>query len=243
MGKLLITVLLLAITGISMAENPQVTIELKTVGVDPNTLVDFGSIVIELYKDDSPITTENFVRYVQDGFYDGLIFHRVINNFVIQAGGYDRDFNRREAREPITNESFNGLQNTRGTIAMARTPEPDSATSEFFINLVDNPNLNFFTPAYDSNNQAYSKYGYCVFGEVISGMDIVDTIATLETDENNRPVTDIIISHAYVSQISPVCAEKLIGDVNGDCIIDLFDISLLATNWLECNSITNTCGD
>ncbi len=243
MKKQIIIVLLLVLISISTAKNPQVTILLKAAGEDPNTLVDFGSIVVELYKDEAPITTENFVRYVQDGFYDGLIFHRVIKNFVIQGGGYDRYLNRRTTRSPIANESFNGLKNERGTISMARTSSPDSATSEFFINLIDNYNLDFFSPVYDSNNQAYSKYGYCVFGRVIAGMDIVDAIAALETDEYDRPVTDIVINHAYISQTSPVCAEKIIGDINGDCIVDLSDISLLAMNWLECNSVTDDCNN
>lgn len=136
------------------------------------TLVtNYGDIVIDLNSLLAPGTVENFLEYANSDFYDNLVFHRVIQNFMIQGGGYDLSLNKRTPRDPIVNESYNGLSNLRGTIAMARTSDPNSATSEFFINHVDNLFL-------DRANAA-DGYGYCVFGEVISGMAVVDTIAAL----------------------------------------------------------------
>jgi peptidyl-prolyl cis-trans isomerase B (cyclophilin B) len=137
--------------------------------VEMNT--NFGQIVIELYHDNAPVTVDNFIAYTNAHFYDNLIFHRVINNFVIQGGGYCIENNymyKPPTGPPIINESYNNLSNLRGTIAMARTSNPDSATSEFYINLVNNTFL-------DRNNAA-DGFGYCVFGNVISGMNVVDTI-------------------------------------------------------------------
>ena len=161
---------------------------------------------------------------------------------MIQGGGFDTEMVKKTPGDAIINESSNGLINLRGTIAMARTPHPNSATSEFFINHVDNEFLDYTPFMYDGNDNAYSKYGYCVFGEVTSGMEIVDAIAaTSVVDE--RPVADIIITNAYVSFASPVCAEKLAGDVNNDCKVNLTDICEIAINWLACNSITDTCAN
>ncbi len=128
-----------------------------------------GDIIVELNREKAPITVENFLTYVREGYYDGLVFHRVIPNFMIQAGGFDIDLNRRKkgVHEPIKLESKNGLSNERGTIAMARTADPNSATTEFFINVVDNPNLDY--PSRDG-------HGYAVFGKVVEGMDVVDAI-------------------------------------------------------------------
>ncbi len=133
-----------------------------------------GDITIELYPDKAPITVQNFLSYVDENFYSGTIFHRVIMNFMIQGGGYTADFTEKETKPPIKNEASNGLKNERGTIAMARTPEIDSATSQFFINHVDNPYL-------DHKNSTPEGYGYAVFGRVIDGMDIVDAIANVKT--------------------------------------------------------------
>lgn len=204
-----------------------------------------GTIVIKLYGDQAPVTVENFLNYVQTGFYDGLIFHRVIPGFIVQGGGFDTDFVKKTPNAPIINESSNRLSNLRGTIAMARTPYPHSATSEFFINHVDNTpgNLNDldYTPfLYDLNDTAYSKYGYCVFGKVLSGMDVVDAIAALPTTDE-RPDDNVIIQSAIITQDVPVCAEKLEGDVDGNCSVNLADFAKLAKNWLACNSITAVC--
>lgn len=149
-----------------------------------------GSIEVELWADRAPISVENFLRYVDNGLYDGLTFHRVIPGFMIQGGGYDSDFAEMSGYPPITNEADPSLQNNRGTLAMARTNVVDSATSQFFINLVDNDFLN-------QTGTTPQQFGYAVFGEVISGMDVVDEIATVETGNRNQhqnvPVEPVII--------------------------------------------------
>ncbi len=133
-----------------------------------------GSITAELYEDKAPITVANFASYVKDGFYAGTIFHRVIDGFMIQGGGFTKDMNQKPTKEPIKNEAANGLKNARGTLAMARTSVVDSATSQFFINLVDNDYLDYRGPL-------PSEFGYCVFGKVVDGMDVVDKIAKVRT--------------------------------------------------------------
>lgn len=132
---------------------------------------DLGEIHIEVAEDKAPVTAANFLDYVREGFYDGVIFHRVIPGFVIQGGGFDDDFQQKATRAPIVNESDNGLDNEHGTLSMARTNDPDSATSQFFINLADNEQL---------NHMGY-RPGYAVFGRVVEGMDVVDAIAALPT--------------------------------------------------------------
>ena len=140
-----------------------------------------GTIVLELDPENAPLTTANFLTYVNDGFYDGTIFHRVIDDFMIQGGGFelvDGQGTQKETRDPVKNEAKNGLKNTRGTISMARTNNPDSATSQFFISLVDNPGLDPKTP---ENPQGFSPDGYAVFGRVTEGMDVVDKIRGVDT--------------------------------------------------------------
>lgn len=134
-----------------------------------------GDITLELYADKAPISVENFIHYANGGFYDGTIFHRVISHFMIQGGGFTADMKQKPTDEPILNEAGNGLSNTRGTIAMARTGDPHSATSQFFINVQDNQNLNY---SGDSSSRAW---GYAVFGTVTAGMDVVDAIRLVET--------------------------------------------------------------
>lgn len=149
-----------------------------------------GSIEIELWADRAPVSVENFLRYVDNGLYDNLTFHRVIPGFMIQGGGYDSDFTEMSGYPPITNEADPSLQNTRGTLAMARTNVVDSATSQFFINLVDNAFLN-------QTGTTPQQFGYAVFGEVINGMDVVDEIATVDTGNRNQhqnvPVEPVMI--------------------------------------------------
>lgn len=156
-----------------------------------------GNIEIELNEEQAPISTKNFLDYVNEGFYDGLIFHRVMDGFMIQGGGFNKDMNEKPTKEPIKNEADNGLKNDRGTIAMARTMVVDSATSQFFINVVDNDFLNFQAP----NPQGY---GYAVFGKVTNGMDVVDEIKSVQTTtkgmHQNVPVEPIIINKAYVKK-------------------------------------------
>lgn len=133
-----------------------------------------GDIKLELDEEAAPITTANFLEYVQNGHYDGTIFHRVIKNFMIQGGGLTKDMRPKPTDEPIVNEASNGLKNKRGTIAMARTSEPDSATCQFFINHRDNDFLDYRGPQPD-------RIGYAVFGKVIEGMEVVDRIASVRT--------------------------------------------------------------
>jgi peptidyl-prolyl cis-trans isomerase B (cyclophilin B) len=134
-----------------------------------------GPIKVELFEDKSPTTVKNFLSYVDKKFYDGTVFHRVIPDFMIQGGGFEPGMKVKKTDSPIKNEAQNGLSNTRGTLAMARTPIPDSATAQFFINLKDNFRLNYRA---DPNNPA----GYCVFGKVIDGMNVVDQIKDVPTE-------------------------------------------------------------
>ena len=149
-----------------------------------------GKIAIELYADKAPITVKNFLQYVDDKFYDGTIFHRVIADFMIQGGGMEPGLKEKKTREAIKNESANGVSNERGTIAMARLPEPDTATAQFFINVKDNPRL-------DGSD---TKPGYAVFGRVVDGLDIVDKIRVVDTGEQGGhedvPIQDVIIRTA-----------------------------------------------
>lgn len=133
-----------------------------------------GTIVVELYTEKAPRSVANFLRYVDAGFYDQTIFHRVISGFMVQGGGYTSTFSRKDTLEPVENEANNGLSNTRGTLAMARTADPHSATAQFFINHADNPYL-------DHRSETMRGWGYTVFGQVIEGMDVVDAIASLPT--------------------------------------------------------------
>ncbi|RMF16780.1 MAG: peptidyl-prolyl cis-trans isomerase [Gammaproteobacteria bacterium] len=153
-----------------------------------------GTISIDLNMEKAPQSVRNFTRYVREGHYNGTIFHRVIAGFMIQGGGYDTRIRRKATHEPVINESDNGLSNTRGTIAMARTRNPDSATSQFYINVVDNPHL----------DGQPGRPGYTVFGKVIRGMDVVDTIAALPTRAwgqfRNLPVEPVIIESVTLSE-------------------------------------------
>lgn len=154
-----------------------------------------GDILIELNPEKAPVTSANFEQYVKDGFYDGLIFHRVIDGFMIQGGGFDAEMNQKETRQPITNEADNGLANDKYTIAMARTQDPHSATAQFFINVKDNAFLNFKAPT-------LAGWGYAVFGKVVKGQDVVDAIAKVETGRHgfhdDVPKTPIVITKAEI---------------------------------------------
>lgn len=155
-----------------------------------------GNITIELDHENTPVTADNFLEYAKSGFYDGTIFHRVINGFMIQGGGFDQDMNQKQTNAQIKNEAAKGKKNKRGSIAMARTSDPHSATAQFFINVVDNDFLNFTA-------ESGQGWGYCVFGEVTDGMDVVDKIkATATTNRNghqNVPVDPIVINKVTVS--------------------------------------------
>ena len=151
-----------------------------------------GVIEIEMNRAKAPVTVDNFVKYVKDGFFDGTIFHRVISGFMIQGGGFAADGKEKRTRLAIRLESKNGLRNNKGTIAMARTNDPDSATSQFFINLIDNGFL----------NASPGNQGYAVFGQVTAGMDVVDAIAKVRTGphppHSDWPREDIVITHAHM---------------------------------------------
>ncbi len=147
-----------------------------------------GDITIELYSEKAPETVENFLQYAADGFYDGTIFHRVIPGFVLQGGGLTGDLDRKSTRTPIPNESDNGLRNLRGTLSMARLSDPDSATSQFFINLADNTHL---------DHRGGTEWGYAVFAKVVDGIEVVDDIAGVETTTvsgyRDVPATPVVI--------------------------------------------------
>ena len=143
-----------------------------------------GAITLELYADKAPKTVDNFEQYVKDGFYNGTVFHRVIDNFMIQGGGWTKELQRKRTRAPIHNKANNGLSNLKYTIAMARTSDPHSASAEFFINVVDNKRLDYTS---DANGLTW---GYCVFGKVVAGQDVVDKIKAVPTaDKDHYPQT------------------------------------------------------
>jgi cyclophilin family peptidyl-prolyl cis-trans isomerase len=221
----------------SAQNNPVVVIE-----------TNLGNMFIELFPADAPITVDNFLAYVNEGFYDGILFHRVITSgiFIIQAGGYYFDdgylYEQTANFAPIINESYNGLSNLRGTIAMARTDDPNSATSQFFINQADNLYL---------DRQSASDVGYCVFGKVIQGLDVVDAIANTPVIDaipsnpsdpfNDFPYPPMIeISYAYVLS----CSLSYCSDLNADGKVNFEDFAILASHWVDddCNSANNFCG-
>lgn len=167
----------------AQAEQPKVVLQTS-----------LGPLLVELYPDKAPITVKNFLQYVDDGFYDGVIFHRVIPNFVVQVGGFDKNYQRKPTRASIKNESDNGLLNLRGTLSMARTMSPDSATSQFFISLRDNPHLD-----------GQGGPGYAVFGKVVDGMKVVDQLPELPQGNHsgvfmNAPNEPVLIEKAHRSK-------------------------------------------
>jgi cyclophilin family peptidyl-prolyl cis-trans isomerase len=175
--------------GTARAANPVVLIE-----------TNMGNIKVELFEDKAPVSVKNFLQYVEDKHYDGTIFHRVISSFMIQGGGFEPGMKEKKTRDPIKNESSNGLSNTRGTIAMARTPQPNSATSQFYINVKDN------SKSLDKAN-AGDGVGYCVFGRVIEGMDVVDKIKEVETG-NSKGHDDVPVKDVVIKSVKVVKEEK-----------------------------------
>jgi cyclophilin family peptidyl-prolyl cis-trans isomerase len=155
-----------------------------------------GDIQLELFADKAPISTGNFINYANSGFYNGTIFHRVIGNFMIQGGGFTPDMKQKPTAPPINNEADNGLSNTRGTVAMARTNDPQSATAQFFINVQDNTNLDY------KNKSDPAGWGYAVFGKVTKGMDVVDQIRVVETKSvssfSDVPVVPVVIERVEI---------------------------------------------
>ncbi|MEN6385348.1 MAG: peptidylprolyl isomerase [Phycisphaerales bacterium] len=231
--KTTVFLILLTITGFVFAVNPKVVLE-----------TNYGNIVIELFYNQAPKTVDNFLGYVNSGFYEYLLFHRVEKKdiFIIQGGGfyyYNSTLYYWPPDQPdIINESYNGLSNLRGTIAMARTSEPNSANSQFYINTADNIEL-------DRANAA-DGFGYCVFGQVIEGMDVVDAIANKQICYYSpqipnipcNPLAGIYTAYA-LSCDSPDCA-----NYNSDNKINFHDFRLFSSEWMQqdCNSLNNFCG-
>jgi peptidyl-prolyl cis-trans isomerase B (cyclophilin B) len=170
--------------GKSMSTTPQVKLQTNQ-----------GDMLIQLDAEKAPKTVENFLTYVREGFYDGTIFHRVINNFMVQGGGFDTDMKQKQTHAPVENEANNGLKNNRYTLAMARTSDPHSATAQFFINVADNDFLNFTSPTPNG-------WGYTVFGSVIEGSDVVDKMKVVKTGNKgfhqDVPLENIVIEKATV---------------------------------------------
>jgi peptidyl-prolyl cis-trans isomerase B (cyclophilin B) len=169
----------------SEEQNPQVVMETS-----------MGTVKIELFKDKAPISVRNFLSYVKDGYYDGLIFHRIIKTFMVQGGGMDADMQPKKTKFAIKNEAANGLSNKRGTLAMARTSVVDSATSQFFINVVDNPFL-------DHRGKSPDLFGYAVFGQVIEGMEVVDAIKEVKTG-SKAGHGDVPVEPVFINSIKLV---------------------------------------
>ena len=178
--------LLLAANSTVFASNPKVRMETTK-----------GVVVIELYPDKAPKTVENFLRYVNEGKYDGTIFHRVIKRFMNQGGGFTPDFKKVETFAPIKNEADNGLKNKRGTIAMARTGDPHSATNQFFVNTVDNAFL-------DHTSKTPRGWGYCVFATVVDGMDVMDRIAKVPTGAKGPFQQDVPQEEILIQKVSVI---------------------------------------
>ena len=193
MKKLLTTLtlaLLITASSSAFAANPRIKMETTK-----------GSVIIELYPDKAPKSVENFLRYVEAGKYDGTIFHRVIKRFMNQGGGFTPDFKKVETFSPIINEADNGLKNSRGTIAMARTSDPNSATNQFFINTVDNTFL-------DHTSKTMRGWGYCVFGSVVDGMEVMDRIAEVKTGANGPFSRDVPLAEIVISKVTVLKADE-----------------------------------
>ena len=180
------------------ADDKQAPASDKTAASKVLIKTNLGDMTVELYPDKAPKTVENFLAYASSGFYDGTIFHRVIDNFMIQGGGFTRDLRQKPTRPAITNEAKNGLSNLRGTLAMARTGDPNSATAQFFINVVDNPRLDYTS---DANG---ATRGYCVFGKVISGADVIDKIKAVPTGAQGPFKSDVPTTPVVIEKVSVI---------------------------------------
>ena len=187
-GALCLAVALVAPANLAAQDNPVVVIETS-----------MGNMTVELYQDKAPKSVENFLQYMNDGFYDGTIFHRVISNFMVQGGGFTPAMEKKPTRDPIENEADNGLKNRNGTLAMARTPEINSATAQFFINVKDNSFL-------DHKGESAQDFGYAVFGRVTDGMDVVEKIKDVKTG-NKGPFQDVPTETVLINTIRLQSAE------------------------------------
>lgn len=190
MKKLLFATLLSLFSNLAIADNVRIVINTSE-----------GNIEAELFAQDAPISVENFLRYADEGWYENTIFHRVIPGFMIQGGGFTTNHQRKKTYSPIQNEAQNGLKNTRGTLAMARTNDPHSATSQFFINTVDNPSLNHTHAGHSAS------WGYAVFGKVTKGMNVVDAISATPTGRaalSGYPAPDVPRTPVIIHSITRV---------------------------------------
>jgi cyclophilin family peptidyl-prolyl cis-trans isomerase len=217
---LLAMLVLLAFTASVLATEGETKVEKKEKDVKNPMVVlqtNHGDIKIELFAEDAPLSVKNFLMYVNDGFYDGTIFHRVINGFVLQAGGFEEDMDERPKKAPIKNEATNGLKNLRGTLSMARTNDINSGSSHFFINLADNKPL-------DHRGMAPAEYGYAVFGKVAddASMKVVDEIAkvkvTTKGPHQNVPREPVLIKKAYM--VSEKVEKKMEKKAEEECETD-----------------------
>lgn len=188
MLKTLLAALTLTAAFGALAQNPQV--EMRT---------SLGTITLELQPENAPETVKNFLQYVKEGYYNGTIFHRVIADFMIQGGGFTPDLQQKKTRDPVKHEGGNGLRNQVGTIAMARTAEPNSATSQFFINVVDNQMLDFRGPG-------PQEIGYTVFGRVIKGLDVVNRIRSVETSARGQFRSDVPVKTVTIDRVTLIDA-------------------------------------
>lgn len=182
-NRFIVLALTLLISFSSTAENKSMT-NTPEASVKVKLQTTLGDIVIQLDTANAPVSSENFVQYVKDGYYEGTIFHRIIPGFMAQGGGFNESFDQKAARASIENEADNGLKNNRGTIAMARTSDPHSASSQFFINYSNNDFLNF-------SSKTSQGWGYTVFGEVVEGMDVVDAMAKIPTGSGGPMPSDV----------------------------------------------------
>jgi cyclophilin family peptidyl-prolyl cis-trans isomerase len=189
--SLLIFLAILASSGAQATANPLVMIKTNA-----------GEMLVELYPQKAPKTVANFLNYVQGGFYNGTVFHRVINNFMIQGGGFTPALEQKQTLSPIANEADNGLKNEPGTLAMARSYDPNSATAQFFINLNNNLHLNFYKPEPD-------YYGYCVFGKVIKGLDVAKKIGAVPTTASGPFKEEVPVEKIVIEEISPISADAI----------------------------------
>jgi len=200
--RILVVALMLAATSVAAQESePSSESQSEPKATENPTVIlhtNLGAITVELFEEEAPKSTANFLQYARDGHYDGTIFHRVIDNFMIQGGGFDTGFEQKPTRDPIENEADNGLKNERGTLAMARTNDPHSATSQFFINVSDNDFLNH------RNKASGQTWGYAVFGRVVDGMDVVETIRSVETTSRGMhrdvPAEQVVIERVEIPE-------------------------------------------
>jgi len=202
MRNLIFTLMLLLTTTFSFATENKMSDTQNKVKLTTS----FGDIIIQLNSEKAPISTENFITYVKEGFYDGTIFHRMIPGFMAQGGGFDTDFNQKAVHDSIKNEADNGLKNTRGSLAMARTSDPDSATAQFFINYKDNSFLDHTSPT-------NSGWGYAVFAEVIEGMDVLDAMAEQATGNRGGhqdvPKVKLANAEAYADKLRQLLEQSV----------------------------------